>query len=110
MSSPAAPAMPDMAAMMRYLPMLLQVLSEAPGVVFGFITTILAVVLFLGVSEFREGVAPVAGFHIVFFCVLRELHQSWSVGRTLSTQLRQKANRLKFFAQDIQMQYNKNLD
>lgn len=94
----------------KYLPKILAVANEAPGFIFGFVATLLYMLLFVGRSGFRLYIAPVCGFHVMVFFVLREVFPLLVEAKAKWTQAqRRKAQRQKF-ASDIGMQYHNKLD
>ncbi|EPY41659.1 hypothetical protein AGDE_02265 [Angomonas deanei] len=102
---------PDaMAQMLKYLPTIMKVAAQTPGVVFGFVATIFYVLVILGRTSFRENVAAVSGFHLLVFFCLREVYQPCvdAYHRIKEAQLRKQKQ--KRFASDIGMQYRQTLD
>ncbi|CCW65491.1 unnamed protein product [Phytomonas sp. EM1] len=105
-----AGGMPDIAQLVKHLPTLLKVAQQIPGIFFGFVVTILIMLLFIGKRRFQEQIIPVAGFHIIMLFLMRELLVAWQVGRQrLAAVWRQKDIEISL-TKDIGMQYKVTLD
>lgn len=66
--------MPDIGAVLKYLPVIMGLVSALPGVLFGALVTYITVFGFIGLRRFTDVVSPIAGFHVVLFFVCREIH------------------------------------
>lgn len=101
---------PNMGDLMKYLPTILKIANNVPGVVVGFVFTLVYLLAFVGRADFRETVAPVAGFHLVVFFLLRELFGPWREGQQRAAVVRQRVSNARAFTSDIGMQYREKLD
>lgn len=110
MPSLLGPGMPDMSQMMRYLPTILKVASQIPGILVGFTLTLIYMLSVVGRRGFTETVSPVAGFHIFVFFLLREMVEPWQTGRAAAQAAAMKEAKRRSFNKDIAMQYRETLD
>lgn len=101
---------PDMAQLMRYLPTIMKVASQIPGILVGFLVTVLYMLLVVGRRGFTETVSPVAGFHVFVFFLVRELIEPWQQGRARAAAARARESQRRSFTTDIAMQYREKLD
>lgn len=99
-----------MSQLMQYLPTILKVASQIPGVLVGFLVTMIYMLGFVGRKGFTETVSPVAGFHIFVFFLLRELIEPWQQGRARAQAAQMKEAKRRSFNKDIAMQYRETLD
>ncbi|KAG5482825.1 hypothetical protein LSCM1_06856 [Leishmania martiniquensis] len=108
--SPFGPNGPDMTQLMRYIPVIMQVASEIPGIVVGFLATMAYMLVVVCRKGFTETVSPVAGFHLFAFFLLRELIEPWQQGQARAQAARAREAQRRSFTSDIAMQYREKLD
>lgn len=101
---------PDMSQLLQYLPTILKVASQIPGVLVGFLVTMIYMLGVVGRKGFTETVSPVAGFHIFVFFLLREMIEPWQQGRARAQAAQMKEAKKRSFNKDIAMQYRETLD
>ncbi|TPP53127.1 hypothetical protein CGC20_30115 [Leishmania donovani] len=65
--SPLGANAPDMTQLMQYLPTIMKVASQIPGILVGFLVTMVYMLVVVCRRGFTETVSPVAGFHIFAF-------------------------------------------
>jgi hypothetical protein len=99
-----------MSQIMKYLPTILKVASQVPGILVGFVVTIIYMLVVVGRKGFTETVSPVAGFHIFVFFLLREMVEPWQQGRARAQAAQAKEAKRRSFNMDIAMQYRGTLD
>ncbi|KPA73331.1 hypothetical protein ABB37_10020 [Leptomonas pyrrhocoris] len=104
------PAGPDMSQLMTYLPTILKVASQIPGILVGFVVTMVYMLGVVGRSGFTETVSPVAGFHLFVFFLLRDMIEPWRHGRARAEAAQLKEAKRRSFNTDIAMQYRETLD
>ncbi|CCW72029.1 unnamed protein product [Phytomonas sp. Hart1] len=101
---------PDLTQILKHLPTLLKVARQIPGIFFGFLVTMVIMLVFLGKRRFQEQIIPVAGFHILMLFFIRELLVAWKVGQQrLAAVWFQKDIEISL-TKDIGMQYKVSLD
>ncbi|KPI84864.1 hypothetical protein ABL78_6092 [Leptomonas seymouri] len=100
----------DMAQLLQYLPSILKVASQVPGILVGFVVTMVYMLGVVGRRGFTETVSPVAGFHIFVFFLLREMIEPWQQGRARAQAAQLKEAKRRAFNKDIAMQYRETLD
>ncbi|KAL7711271.1 hypothetical protein N2W54_001588 [Lotmaria passim] len=110
MPSPFGPGGPDMSQLLKYLPTILKVASQIPGILVGFLVTVSYMLAVVGRKGFTETVSPVAGFHIFVFFLLREMIEPWQQGRARAKAAQLKEAKRRSFNRDIAMQYRATLD
>ncbi|KAG5504564.1 hypothetical protein JIQ42_06400 [Leishmania sp. Namibia] len=108
--SPFGPNGPDMTQLMRYIPIIMKTASEIPGILVGFVATMMYMLVVVCRKGFTETVSPVAGFHIVVFFLLRELIKPWQQGQARAQAARAREAQRRSFTTDIAMQYREKLD
>ncbi|GET87227.1 hypothetical protein, conserved [Leishmania tarentolae] len=108
--SPLGPNGPDITQLMRYLPTILKVAAQIPGILVGFLVTMMYMLLVVCRKGFTETVSPVAGFHIFIMFLLRELIEPGKQGQTRARAARAREAQRRSFATDIAMQYREKLD
>lgn len=101
---------PQMLQLMKYMPVVLRLATQIPGILVGFIVTILYILLIVGSAKFQQTIAPIAGFHVIIFAVLRELFAPWQTGKMRARVLHQREAKRMSFNSDIAMQYRDKLD
>ncbi|KAG8348300.1 hypothetical protein TRVL_00859 [Trypanosoma vivax] len=95
---------------LKYLPALMRMATEVPGVVTGFVFAWTIYFFVIGREALLNVYSPVAGFHIVAFLLLRELVVLWNGGRVAAEELKRRNAKRKSFARDVQMQWHEKLD
>lgn len=100
----------QMQMLMKYLPLILKVAKQAPGVIVGFLLTFIYMMAWVGKASFRDSIAPIGGFHIFVFFLARELLPLLQTGQQRAAVLRQRKDAQKSFHSDIAMQYREKLD
>ncbi|CAG9571392.1 conserved hypothetical protein [Leishmania major strain Friedlin] len=108
--SPLGPNGLDMTQVMQYLPTIMKVASQIPGILVGFLVTMVYMLMVVCRRGFTETVSPVAGFHIFTLFLLRELIEPWSQGQVRAQAARAREAQRRSFTTDIAMQYREKLD
>nr|CCM14030.1 hypothetical protein, conserved [Leishmania guyanensis] len=108
--SPFGPNGPDITQVMRYLPTIMKAASQIPGILVGFLVTVLYMLVVVSRKGFTETVSPVAGFHMFVFFLLRELIEPWQQGQARAGVARAREAQRRSFTTDIAMQYREKLD
>ncbi|CBZ25062.1 conserved hypothetical protein [Leishmania mexicana MHOM/GT/2001/U1103] len=108
--SPLGTNGPDMTQLMRYLPTIMKLASQVPGVLLGFLVTMVYMLMVVCRKSFTETVSPVAGFHIFVLFLLRELIEPWKQGQARAQAARAREAQRRSFTTDIAMQYRGTLD
>lgn len=96
--------------MMQHLPTILKVARQVPGLMVGFVLTLLYMLAWVGRQSFKDSIAPVGGFHLFALALARELVQPLRTGQERAAELRRRQDAQKSFHSDIAMQYREKLD
>lgn len=107
---PSFPGQLDMATAMQYLPVVLGIVSQVPGVLFGMTFTLLFFLIGVGPHRFGTDIAPVAGFHLLTLFLLREMWETGFQALSRIQQQRMELQQLSSFSSDISMQFKEKLD
>ncbi|KAG5509074.1 hypothetical protein JKF63_06082 [Porcisia hertigi] len=101
---------PDMTQLMRYIPTIMRVASQIPGILLGFLVTMLYMLLVVRRKGFTETISPIAGYHIFAFFLLRELIEPLQKGQARARAARAREAQRRSFTTDIAMGYREALD
>ncbi|RNF25576.1 uncharacterized protein Tco025E_02256 [Trypanosoma conorhini] len=98
-----------MTQFMRYLPLLLGLVTHLPGFLAGLALVCLYFAI-VGRDALKHEYAPVAGFHVAALLLLRELVKPWREGKAQAAAVRQRLASQRTLADEVQLQWRATLD